>query len=160
MVSAMLVFIAPWLPIIAGLSPISELSWGTGLCIGVGVIFLCAGLFFFRDAWRRWRAGEALVHLFADGAVLERTKGPLFALPYAETPAEHVIWMKVDIEAREDAPPRPRVHFWVPLPEGSTVMLDAGEERERQDISSLAERWGLSPEPRLLGQEPKPHPLW
>lgn len=158
-VGAMLV-IVPWIPIIVGLFLFRDWSWGNGVFIGMGVLFLCIGLFFFWDACRRWWAGEARVHLFADGAVLERTKGRLFVLPYAPTPADHVIWMKVDIDAREDAPPRPRVHFWIQLPDGSTVMLDTEKEAEVQDISSLAERWGLSAEPRLLDQEPGLHRLW
>lgn len=45
-VGAMLV-IVPWIPIIVGLFLFRDWSWGNGVFIGMGVLFLCIGLFFF-----------------------------------------------------------------------------------------------------------------
>lgn len=39
-------------------------------------------------------------------------------------------------------------------------MLDGRGNEEPQDLSFIAKRWGLSPEPRLLEEAPKAHPLW
>lgn len=154
---SMLVFFAPWVFIAMGIFlPGPEGSWGDrALCIGFGVFFLCFGVVLFPKAWRRRQAGEALIHLFGSGAVLERAKEEVFALPYANTPVDHVTWQEA-IEGGH----RPRTHFWITLPDGESVMLDAWREWECADISSLAERWGLSPDPRFLEKEPKKPPLW
>jgi len=87
---AMLVFCAPWGPIAIGLFMPGGSWWMRIFCVAIGVIFLCVGLALFPQAWRRRQAGAALIHLFGNGAVLERTKGQIFALCYADTPADYV----------------------------------------------------------------------
>jgi len=150
---AVALFILPCLPIATGLF----LPKGPWWLFAVGAIFLCAGLVLFPLAWRRRQAGPALIHLFGNGAVLERTKGEIFALPYAETPVDHVRWREA-IEGGEHK--QLRQHLWITLPDSRTVMLDGRGKAEPQDLSFIAERWGLSPEPRLLEEAPKAHPLW
>jgi len=152
---AILVFFAPWVFIAMGLFMPGGSWWMRAFCIAIGLIFLCVGLALFPKAWRRRRAGAAITHLFGGGAVLERTKGQIFALSYADTPVDYVSW-KEPIEGGE----RTRQHLWITLPESRTVMLDGWGKEEQQDLASLAERWGLSPEPRPLGKEPETRPLW
>lgn len=92
---AIVLFIAPCLPIATGFFPPEGPWWIRAFCIAVGAIFLCAGLVLLSLAWRRRRAGPALIHLFGNGVVLERTKGPLFTLPYADTLVDHVRWREM-----------------------------------------------------------------
>lgn len=92
--SIMLVFVAPWMFIGMGIF-LPDGSWGNrAFCIAIGMLFLCVGIVLFRSAWQWRQAGEALIHLFDSGAVLERTKGHLFMLPYADTSVDSVLWQE------------------------------------------------------------------
>ena len=151
-----LVFLVPWIFIAMGIFLPEGWSWWLRpLNIISGLIFLSIGIIFFQDAWRRWRAGEALIHLFDRGVVLERKKGEIFALPYADTPADYVVW-KETLEHGE----RTRHHLWITLPDSRTVMLDGWWKEENQQLASVAARWGLSPTSGFSKKRPWAHPLW
>ncbi|MDX3905573.1 MAG: hypothetical protein QHC78_07780 [Pigmentiphaga sp.] len=154
---AWMLFLVPWGFVGLGLF-LPGPWWMRGLCIFFGVTFLCAGLLTFRKSLLKWRSGNALIHLFEDGAVLERTKGPIFALPYGSTPVDYVTWTERIADTGDD---RARTHFWITLPEGRTVMLDAWSQQEREDLALIARHWRLPAEPRPLDQEPIPAPpVW
>lgn len=151
---AMLLFFVPWVFIAMGIF-LTEAWWDRALSISFGLIFLALGIMLFPQAWQRRCSGEAVIHLFASGAVLERTKGPIIVLPYAGTQVDHVTWNE-----RIEGGDRPRTHFWITLPDDGIVMADAWEKCEKEDLAVIAERWGLPPTPRFLVKEPKGRPLW
>jgi len=148
-------FLAAWPPF--GVFLILKMPlWAQVLSGAAGIIFLCWGLAHVPKPYRKWRSGQALIHFFEDGAVLERTRGRIFALPYDSTAVEYVTWQEWS-----DAEYYPRTHFLITLSDDQMVMLDALGERELQDLAFIARRWGLPAEPRALGNEPFPaRQLW
>lgn len=151
----MLVFLAPWPFFGLGLF-LPGSWWPRALCVVVGLVFLCTGIVLLRKALRTRRSGEGLIHLFEEGAVLERTKGRIFALPYTGTPVEYVSWSERIADSGDE---RPRLHFWITTPDGGAVMLDAWEDWEFPDLALIAQRWGLA-EPHVVPQEPEAPPVW
>lgn len=151
---ALLLFLAPWVFFAIGIF-LAGGGWSRVFCFVWGLAFLGAGLVIFPRAWRKRRAGEAWLHLFARGVVLERTRGQVFSLPYADTPADYVVWQEL-IEGGE----RTRRQLWITLPDSGIVMLDAWEEDEHQGLAFVAERWGLSPRQDLIERKPWGHRLW
>jgi len=154
---ATLLFVAPW-PYFGLLLFLPMPWWSQALCGATGIMFFCWGLVQFPKACRRWWSGQALAHLFEEGAVLERTRGRIFALPYSSTAVEYMTWAERIPDSDGD---RPRTHLWITLPDGQIAMLDAWGKQELQDLEFIARRCGLPAAPRALEKEPLPTPqLW
>lgn len=153
--SSVTFFVAPW-PFLGLGFFADQPRWSAAMCIVAGLLFLGIGVYFFRETCRAWRSGRALVHLFEDGAVLERTRGRILAVPYERATVDHVTWR----ESMGDGGERTRTHLWIAAPAGETVMIDAWQGKERADLALIAQRWGLPADPRRLRSTTQSHPVW
>src|SRR5690606_12026079 len=116
-----LLFVAPW-PYFGLIYALQMPWWSAILCGATGVMFFCWGLVQFPKGFQKRRSGEALVHFFESGCVLERTRGRIFALPYDRAPVDYVTWAERIPDSDGD---RRRTHFWITLPDDEIVLLDA-----------------------------------
>lgn len=103
-----------------------------------------------------WRGGAAM-HLFSDGAVVERYRGSTASFRYAAVTPRYVLWERVG--DRGEIQRRNR-QLWLKMPEsGYAVHLDGTKGRDAATLDMLLDRFGVTGEPEELGVLKAPGPL-
>ncbi|RKN06284.1 hypothetical protein [Streptomyces radicis] len=161
----------------ADLDPLVNAIIGLVVAVGLGVgawgmaraevpaplwlvtLALCAflvghGVLFAAEAVARRRRGPALVHLFRDGLVLERTASAAWPVPYGHRWLDHVEW-----KAPHEPSSATLVALHVPLSDGEFARLVGRTDPDRRDLADLAARCGLPSTPRRV-EPPDGEPAW
>lgn len=153
-----MLFIAP-VPFL-GMAAFMDLPWywlvptlfAALLATLVGVVMLVLAV-------DRVRAGEALVHLFDRGMVLERVRGKLLALPYAVTEVSFVTWEETGSDSS-----RTWVAVWITPPDRpdfpAGYELKAWDDDEIRALELIAVHCELPPVPRPCPSRPRLVVTW
>lgn len=103
-----------------------------------------------------WRGGAA-IHLFTDGAVIERYRGSTASFRYQTVTPRYVLWEKVD--DRGEVQRRNR-QLWLKMPEsGFAVHLDGTKGKDAATLDVLLKEFGVTGEPEELGALKAPGPM-
>ena len=97
------------------------------------------------------------MHLFSDGAVVERYRGSTASFRYAAVTPRYVLWERVDDRGEMQ---RRNRQLWLKMPEsGYAVHLDGTKGRDAATLDMLLDRFGVTGEPEELGVLKAPGPL-
>lgn len=103
-----------------------------------------------------WRGGAAM-HLFSEGAVVERYRGSTASFRYGTVTPRYVLWEKVDDLGKLK---RRNRQLWLKLPEsGYAVHLDGTKGKDAATLDMLLDRFGVTGEPEQLGVLKAPGPM-
>lgn len=103
-----------------------------------------------------WRGGAAM-HLFTEGAVVERYRGSTTSFRYAAVTPRYVLWERVDDRGEMQ---RRNRQLWLKMPEsGYAVHLDGTNGKDAATLDMLLDEFGVTGEPEELGVLKAPGPL-